>query len=431
MEKDNTAGNLRGRVLSMLIRTLEKGELGHLVLREIYEDPVLSSRDLAFINRLYSGTLEKLVYLDFILDVCSNVPVKKMKPVIRNILRMSLYQMEYMDAVPAPVSIDEGVKLTRKKGFASLTGFVNAVLRRADREVSGIELPPYVKVCAPEWLYTLISDQYGNETAEAFFTAVQQTEDGIRIRLCTGKETPESILQSLREDGCTVAVLKGVEDGYAISRFERLTSLKAFRDGKILVQDPSSLMAAQAALSLRPDPELVLDVCAAPGGKCLYIAEKCPQARVIARDISDKKTQKITENARRLGISNLEVQVHDARVSDPLLEGSADLVICDLPCSGLGVISRKPDILYRLKPEDLPSLQDLQREILDASARAVKPGGTLIYSTCTVNKGENEDNARWFVKEHQGFRNIYETQYLPGRDPYDGFYIAGFRLDKD
>ena len=415
-------------MLDMLIRTLEKGELSHQVLQQVYADPGLSSRDLAFINRLYSGTLEKLVYLDHVIGSFSSIPVRKMKPAIRNILRMSLYQMEFMDAVPVPVSIDEGVKLARKKGFSGLTGFVNGILRRADREAGQLSLPPYVKACAPEWIYDLITEQYGKEDAEAFFRAVQQTEEGTRIRLCLSGSTKEGIITSLQEDGCVVTPLEGLEDCCSISGFDRLTSLRAFQNGEILIQNPSSVMAARTAVEQMPDPELVVDVCAAPGGKSLYVAEKCPGARVIARDLTSQKTERIMENARRMKIRNVEAQVYDARIPDPELKERADVVICDLPCSGLGVISRKPDILYRLKKQDLEDLALLQREILDAARMYVKPGGVLVYSTCTVNRQENEENAEWFVGNSGGeFSMISERQYLPGRDPFDGFYVASFR----
>lgn len=422
------SNDLRYLVLNMLIRTFEKGELSHIVLREIYEDSSMSPRDLSFVNRLYSGTLEKVVYLDYLIEAYSQIPLRKMKPVIRNILRMSLYQMRFMDSVPVSAAINEGVKLTRKKGLSGLTGFVNGVLRRADREADQLPLVPWVELSAPQWLYQMMTEQYGQEAAEAFFQKIQQTEEGIRIRLCLNEEKPEEILQSLKKEGCHLEPIEGVDFGYCLSGFQRLTSLKAFRKGQILIQDPSSLFAAQTALRLKPNADLVVDVCAAPGGKCLYIAEKCPEAKVIARDLSESKVNKILENAARIGIRNLEVQIRDARIVDPDLNAMADLVICDLPCSGLGVISRKPDILYRLKPEDLLSLSSLQREILQAAQAMVKPGGILLYSTCTVNREENEENTKWFLKSFD-FQLEYEKQFLPGRDPYDGFYIAGFCRD--
>ena len=465
----------------MLVRTLEQDTLSHKVLQDVYDDKGLSDKDLAFIKRLYSGTLEKLVYLDYVLDRYSKLPVRKMKPVIRNILRMSVYQLRFMDSVPAYTCINEAVKLTRKRGFHNLTGFVNGVLRKVDREAEGLELPDNIRACAPKWIYDLIAAQYGKETADAFFQAVQDSPNETHIRICShhgclaesisvnnlnedrnthckgfnknfsGNSNDSvdinlsdnsdfsRVIESLKRDGCTVCPLPPVDGAYAISGFRRLSSLKAFRNGDIIIQDPSSILAAQAALidhlqyEDHPDqpmtglgPPLIVDVCAAPGGKSLYIAQECPDARIIARDLTESKAEKIRENMDRLHISNIEVQVFDARKEDSSLKDKADVVVADLPCSGLGVIAGKPDILYRLKEEDLESLAELQRQILGTVQAYVKKGGILVYSTCTVNKGENHDNTRWFL-EHYPFELLEEQQFLPGRDPYDGFYIARFR----
>ena len=416
------AAEIRNKALSMLIRTLEQDTLSHIVLQELYEDKSVSDRDIAFLKRLYTGTLEKLVFLDYVLDQFSKVPVRKMKPVIRNILRMSLYQLRFMDGVPAYTCINEAVKLTRKRGFHNLTGFVNGVLRHAQRDADRLELPDHVRACAPAWIYDLLTDQYGNASAEAFFQAIQDRSPETCIRICGSKK---DVLDSLRREGCTVRELMPETGACAISGFHRLSSLSAFQSGDIIIQDPSSILAAQAALIDNPKPELVVDVCAAPGGKSLYIAQYSPDSRIIARDLTEYKAGKIRENIERLHVSNIEVQVYDARTEDPALKEQADVVVADLPCSGLGVIAGKPDILYRLKPEDLTSLAALQQQILSTVQAYVKKGGTLVFSTCTVNQGENQKNTRWFLKNHP-FELIREEQFLPGRDPYDGFYIARF-----
>jgi len=407
----------------MLIRTLEQDTLSHQVLKDVYEDKSLSEKDLAFIKRLYSGTLEKLTALDYILDQFSSLPVRKMKPVIRNILRMSLYQMQYMGSVPVYTSIDEAVKLTRKRGLRQLTGFVNGILRNADRKASQLELPDHIKACAPKWIYDLLIRQYGKKAADDFFQAVQNASSETCIRIC-GPADP--ILESLMQDGCSIRECLPESGAYAISGFRRLGSLKAFQEGNIIIQDPSSILAAQAALIDDPSPAMVIDVCAAPGGKSLYIAQKSPGSRIIARDLTPQKADKIRENIDRLHVSNMEVQVFDARKDDPALHEQADVVVADLPCSGLGVIAGKPDILHRLRQEDLTSLSALQKQILGTVQAYVKKGGILIYSTCTVNRGENQDNTRWFLKHHP-FQLLQEQQFLPGKDPFDGFYIARFK----
>lgn len=415
----------------MLIKTLEQDALSHKVLQDVYDEKGLSDKDLAFIKRLYSGTLEKLVLLDYVLDQFSKLPVRKMKPVIRNILRMSLYQMLYMDGVPVYTCINEAVKLTRKRGFSQLTGFVNGVLRNADRKAGQLQFPDHVKACVPKWIYDLLTQQYGKADADLFFQAIQNASSETRIRICCNEtnqeeEHTEEILESLRKDGCTVKELLPELGAYAICGFQRLGGLKAFQNGSIIIQDPSSVLAAQAALIDDPSPEIVLDVCAAPGGKSLFIAQHSPGTRIIARDLTKQKTDKIRENMERLHITNIEVQVFDAREEDGAMKEQADVVVADLPCSGLGVIAGKPDILYRLKQNDLTALADLQKQILGTVQAYVKKGGILVYSTCTVNQGENQDNTRWFL-EHYPFKLLHEQQFLPGKDPYDGFYIARFQ----
>ncbi len=422
--------NLRNIVLNMLSATLEQGQLSHLVINDTFADEQLTAQDRAFINRVYSGTLEKLVYLDYVIEQFSSVKLKKMKPLVRNILRMSLYQMKFMDSVPDYTCIDEAVRLTRKRGLTNLTGFVNGILRNIQRESDKLELPDYVKACAPKWLYNLVRDQYGADVAGRFFDAVQQTGSETIIRFNLIKDTPEHIIRLLEDDGCRVRHIEGTQSAYAISGFEKLTGLAAFKHGLIIMQDISSMMAVELASDGSIKNELTIDVCAAPGGKSLYMAEKYPEARIISRDLTEYKVGLIKENIKRLGIKNIETQVYDATVQDRSMTGKADIVIADLPCSGLGVIRRKPDIMYRLKPEDLTELMLLQRKILETVKHYVKPGGILMFSTCTINKQENEENTRWFLDNNPDFELEIERQLIPGADDCDGFYAARMKKIK-
>ena len=422
--------NLRNIVLNMLSATLEKGQLSHLVINDTFADEQLTAQDRAFVNRVYSGTLEKLVYLDYVIEQFSSVKLKKMKPLVRNILRMSLYQMKFMDSVPDYTCIDEAVRLTRKRGLANLTGFVNGILRNIQRESDKLELPDYVKTCAPKWLYDLVRNQYGAATAERFFDAVQQTDNETIIRFNLIKDTSEHIIRLLEDDGCRVRHIEGTQNAYAISGFEKLTGLAAFKQGLIIMQDISSMMAVELAADGRIKNELTIDVCAAPGGKSLYMAEKYPEARIISRDLTEYKVGLIKENIKRLGIKNIETQVYDATVQDRSMTGKADIVIADLPCSGLGVIRRKPDIMYRLKPGDLTNLMLLQRKILETVKHYIKPGGILLFSTCTINKQENAENTRWFLGNNPDFELEIERQLIPGTDDCDGFYAARMKKIK-
>lgn len=422
--------NLRNTVLNMLDATLEKGQLSHLVINNAFSEEQLSAQDRAFINRTYSGTLEKLVYLDYVIEHFLSVKLKKLKPVIRNILRMSIYQMKFMDSVPDYTCINEAVRLTKKRGLSNLTGFVNGILRNIQREADGLELPDYVKSCAPKWIYELVNCQYGRAAAEKFFEAVQRTDNETVIRFNLIKDNPENIIRLLESEKCNVRKIEGSEGAYAIRGFDDLTSLTAFKEGLIIMQDISSMMAVELAAAGNPRNELTIDVCAAPGGKSLYMAEKYPEARIISRDITKYKAGLIEENVKRLGIRNIKPQVYDATVLDETMIGKADIVIADLPCSGLGVIKRKPDIMYRLKREDLPELVTLQRKILETVHNYVKPGGILMYSTCTINKTENEENTHWFLDNHAEFELETHRQLIPGTDDYDGFYAAKMKKIK-
>ena len=413
----------------MLIDTLEKGKLSHLVLQDALKpDPSgqTDHQERAFITRVFSGTLERLVYLDYHIDAVSSVRVRKMKPVIRNLLRMSLYQMWFMDSVPSYSCIDEAVKLARKRGFSNLTGFVNAVLRNLDRRQELPDLPEYVKLSVPLWIYELMTEQYGKQTTQDFFREIRKESKETFIRLCRISASEEEILQSLEEEGVSLRCVDSRTRCYAVSGFSGLTELTAFRKGWFVVQDPSSALCAETAVKNAAEIRLVLDTCAAPGGKSMYIAEHLPDSLVIARDLSESKIALIRENLKRTGIRNVTLQTFDASVFDPVMEEKADLVLADLPCSGLGVIRKKPDILYRLKKEDLDSLCALQKKILTAAKRYVKPGGILMYSTCTVNRSENQDMAQWILQD-SAFRLLEEKQFLPGRDPFDGFYYAKFQ----
>lgn len=419
--------NLRNIVLTMLTETLDKGEFSHNIINKVFSDSTLSYRDRAFINRLYSGTLEKIVLIDYAIGQFSSVPMKKMKAVIRNILRMSVYQLHFMDSVPAHSCIDEAVKLTRKRGFSNLTGFVNGILRKIQREFVNLDLPENVKVSMPEWLYKLIIEQYGKEDGNLYFQSGEKKRSETIVRFNLMKATSQQIIDILEKDGCKVVKYGTLDSAYLISGFESLTSLKAFKQGLIIMQDISSMIAVETAAADTVDNKLIIDVCAAPGGKSLFMAEKFPQATVISRDLTEYKISLIKENVKRLGIKNIKTEVHDALINDESYKEKADIVIADLPCSGLGVIGKKPDILYRVKESDLENLAMLQRNILDVVQNYVKPGGILLYSTCTVNKKENEENTAWFLKKY-GFILESEKQFIPGKDDTDGFYIA--RLKK-
>lgn len=447
--------NEREIVLEVLLEITENGQFSHIILRDVLNKyQYLEKRDRAFITRVVDGTLEHMIEIDYILDQFSKVKVKKMKPVIRGILRSAVYQFKYMDSVPDHAVCSEAVKLAVRKGFSGLRGYVNGVLRAVARGLDRVEYPKdrmkelSVRYSCPEWILDLWKKTYEPDVIEAML-ADFQTEKPLTVRCCLNRTTPELLKEELEAEGLQVTGHPYLPYALCISGYDHLDELDAFRNGLFTVQDISSMLVSEIA-----DPRAgaeVIDVCAAPGGKALHMAEKILLAdeasgtqtcgHVEARDLTDGKVELIRENISRLGLENISAVCMDASVPDEASVKKADIVIADLPCSGLGVIGKKPDLRYRAAPEGIESLIRLQRRILECVQDYVKPGGTLVYSTCTVNPGENEENVYRFLEEHPEFRpadikdRLCEElkgsvtdggflQLLPGIHQSDGFFIA-------
>ena len=401
----NQQVNTRELILGILLEVNKEGQYSHLVIRSTLEKyQYLEKQERAFITRVCEGTLEYKLRLDYILNRFSTVPAEKMKPVIRELLRSSVYQILYMDSVPDSAVCNEAVKLARKKGFYNLTGFVNGVLRKIAREYGSIRFPgkeepeEYLSVIysMPKWLVQRFLEQYGFEKTEKMLEAfLKEKPTTIRIREYLVEK--EAVLESLKSQKVTVEKAPYVENAYYVKDYDYLPALDAFRVGSIQVQDVSSMLVGDIAAPKEGD--YVIDLCAAPGGKTLCIADKLKgTGRVDARDISRTKTDYIRENAIRQNFLNVVVTEKDATQLDSDSLEKADIVLADVPCSGLGVMGRKTDIKYKLNPAKIQELAGLQREILEQASTYVKPGGTLIYSTCTIGKEENQDNVEWFLR---------------------------------
>lgn len=431
------AVNTRELALGILMEVLEQGAYSHLVLRAVLEKhQYLDKRERAFLTRLTEGTIQRMVELDYILNQFSKVSVPKMKPLIRNLLRMSVYQIKYMDAVPASAVCNEAVKLAKKRGFASLGGYVNGVLRNIDRNLAAVTYPDEatqpiralsVRYSAPEWLIQQWVDDYGDARAREILEA-SLTEAPLTIRTNLAKVTPKELKDKLKEEGVTVdlAVTWGdpkLSYAFALSGVNYLNGLSAFREGLFYVQDISSMLVAEYAAPKQGD--YCIDVCGAPGGKGLHIAEKLQgTGHVEVRDLSERKVALIEENITKYGMTNISAKRWDATVPDETAVRRADIVIADLPCSGLGVLRKKTDIKYRMSREQEEELVLLQRRILDTVAAYVKPGGTLLYSTCTIHRAENEGNVAWFTGGHPEFCLMEQRQLFPQRGAGDGFFFA-------
>lgn len=428
--------NERQIVLEILLAVTRDGAYCHLATADVLEKyQFLDKKSRAFITRLSAGTLERMIEIDYILDQFSKTPVRKMKPVIRCILRSGVYQLKYMDAVPSSAACNEAVRLAEKRGFGALKGFVNGVLRSIDRALQNDavaypdETTDFVHYAGihyslPEWIVQLWVEQRGvEETKQICENLYTRTATAIRVN--TNRTTKEALTEELAKDGITVTESDLVEDAFYISGYDYLQALPAFHAGDFYVQDVSSMLSVLAA-GIKPGDEVV-DVCAAPGGKAIYAAQLLEHTgHVQARDLTDHKVELIEENIDRCQMDNMDALVWDATIPDETIVGAKDVVIADLPCSGLGILRKKPDIRFHQKPEQLQELAQLQREILSVVQAYTKSGGTLVFSTCTINRGENEDNTAWFLENYPMFQLQEEKQLLVD-EQHDGFYYAVFR----
>lgn len=454
MTKETPRRTPREIALDVLMDITEKNIHSHKVMNKIlikYQS--LEKQDRAFITRICEGTLERLITIDYIIDQYTRIKIKKMKPFIRNLLRLSVYQIKFMDQTPDFAVCNEAVNLAKKRGFRNLSGFVNGVLRGIIRDPKKIIFPDEKKspvkflsitYSMPEWLISNLLKQYDYPTIKVMLESFLK-EKKTTIRCNLNQISADKLKISLEKAGLDVEMGRYLPYALHISKFDSLDKLEEFKKGYFQVQDESSMLVGQITdvekKMKKSSKILVIDVCAAPGGKSLHIAEKLKEnGRVVARDISEQKVSLIQENMKRLHIDNIEVQIHDALQLDNKMIEKADIVIADLPCSGLGVIGKKPDIKYNMNQEIQQKLIVLQRNILEIVQKYVKPGGTLLYSTCTVNKEENIDNVTWFLERFKYKLDSIESylpetlksestkegyiQLIPGIHDTDGFFIA-------
>lgn len=435
-------------VLDMLMEILEDKKFSHNILgNTLRKHQQLQKQERAFISRLCIGTLKQYITLDYVINQFASLPITKMKPLIRNLLRMSVYQIMYMDQIPVSAVCNEAVKLAKKRSFTKLSGFVNGILRNIARNVSTLAFPDRekepaayleVRYSTPRWLIERLLVQYEFPTVEAMFNASLRDKE-LTVRCNQSKITPDQLRQCLLEEGVAVEASEYLKYAFKLKDFDYLEGLESFRKGYYTVQDVSSMLVCQTA-GIR-EQDFVLDLCAAPGGKALHAAEIAN--KVNARDLTKRKIRLIQANIERMGFTNVETLVWDATKEDTSLLFSADVVIADLPCSGLGILGKKPDIKYNLTPEQLQELVVLQRSILMQAKNYVKVGGTLMFSTCTVNREENLDNRNWFLKNFD-FEAVSLEEHLPAelfcastKEGYlqlvqgihntDGFFLAKMR----
>ncbi len=458
----------REAVLEILGKIREDGTYSHIAVKDVLdrcEREGMDRRQRAFVKRLAEGVTERRIELDDIIRKYTRKGVR-IRPVIRDILRMGIFQILYMDAVPDPAACNEAVKLTKAAGKKELAGFVNGILRTVVREKDIIqEMPGSMETGSakgsdtpdspaersrrysmPEWIIRMWDEQLGvNETEQLLASLLEIRPVVIRFDDRCSSERREKVLEQMKELGVTVQNGRFLPYCRELTGTDSISALPGYREGLWTVQDESSMMVAEAAgLS---GGETVVDICAAPGGKSMHCASKLLSAgkpgQVHAFDLSKGKVAQIEKNVRRMHLTNVTAAQRDALMPIPEEEKeTADVLLCDLPCSGLGVIGRKRDIKYHVTPKQLEELADLQKRILRNAVSYLKEGGVLIYSTCTINRGENGQIAA-FIEEELGLTpdplaphlpegilnrrpGTHELQLLPHVHGTDGFYLARF-----
>lgn len=441
--------NGREAVLNILLELEGQTEYSNALIAAVLDKyDYLDSREKAFIKRVSEGCIERRIQIDYVLDQYSKTPVIKMKPLIRELLRMSVYQLLFMEHIPDAAVCNEAVKLAKKRGFKPLQGYVNGVLRNIARGHGEIAYPDrekepdaYLSVCysMPLWLVVHFRETYGTDACEKILAAsLERRPVNLRLKEGLSAEEKRHLFAAWEAAGVTVRQHPYHPCAVMVQGAAGIRKLAGYDEGLFAVQDVSSILAVEAA-GIAPG-DTVIDVCAAPGGKTLYAAQKLEKSgKVIACDVSAYKTDKIEENRRRMGAENISVLVQDARLRNENLVGRADVLLADVPCSGLGVIGHKQDIKYRVTRESLKEIQVLQKDIITNVIDYIKPGGTLLYSTCTLNPGENGEMVEWICRTF-GMERVSMAgqlpdvlkdeaesgmlQLLPGIHESDGFFMA-------
>ena len=425
------------KVILELLNEADQGRYSNKLVQDVQVRDDLDARDKGFISKILYGVIENRIYLDYVIRKFSSIRLKKIEPEILNVLRMSAYQIMYLDKVPNSAAVDEAVKLTKKINKRH-SGFVNGILRSLIRDVDTVKLPTAenerlsVQYSHPLWLVERWISLFGASFTEDLLKANNETPKMV-LRTNTILINREDLMTKLSFEGLDVEKSAIVEEGIIVNQLNdrSIDEIKWFIDGYFTVQDESSMMIGHVI-----DPqekEKVLDLCSAPGGKTTHMAQLMNnKGQVFACDVSDAKLKLVKENVRRLKLNNVRMMINDATVLNEEFVDGFDRVLLDAPCSGLGIIRRKPDIKYQKTEEDILSLNELQKSMLEHAAKYVKVGGVLVYSTCTIEPRENSILVDAFLKMNDGFEKVAindtnDLQLYPNVDETDGFYACKLR----
>lgn len=452
--RNSAAPTARSVALQVLTAVEQEGAYSNLLLNGALQKSGLTGPDAGLATELVYGTIQRLNTIDYFLEPFVTKGLAKLAPWVRNLLRLSFYQLHYLDRIPPHAAVNEAVNLAKKKGHQGISGMVNGVLRSVLRRKEELRLPEgldsvrriALEHSHPEWMASLWIRQYGEAAAEAICRANNEPPSvSVRVnRLKTGRD---EMLRLMEAQGLRVSASPISPDGIVVHSGGNMALTSWYRDGLISVQDESSMLVAEA---LDPQPGMtVLDCCAAPGGKTCHIAEIMEgRGRVLANDIHPHKAKLIEDHAKRLGLTPVDPISGDAlQLTDRFAAASFDRILLDAPCSGLGVIRRKPDLKWAKTPGDIQEIAGVQQALLDSVCGLLKPGGLLVYSTCTIEPRENAERVVSFLSRHPEFeledgpdgwkrRGPLEAaagrveaglQILPQDAHSDGFYIARLR----
>ena len=443
----------RQEAFAVLVKIQRRGAYSNLALDAALRQGDWDARTSAMTCALVYGCLEHLLTLDYNLARYLRQPLKKLSPEVLTALRIGACQLLFFDKVLPGAAVNSSVSLVKDGKFAFAAGMVNAVLRKI--AANGLRLPPEdapehlsVRFSVPQWLVTLWTQGYGAEHCRGLLEAMQEPAPLV-IRVNTAKTTRAALRQALADEGVEAADDPLTPHGLRLARCGAVEKLKSFGEGLFHVQNSASQLCC-ALLDAQPG-ERILDVCAAPGGKSFSLAMDCqnPQnpaesGQVFSCDLYESRLSLITQGVKRLGLTNIICRIADAETENPdFLQEKADKVLCDVPCSGLGILRQKPEIRYK-NASDIDKLPDLQYRILCSGSSSLRSGGLLVYSTCALNPAENEQVCGRFLAQHPEFAAVSVPERLPALAPFtqgdapyvtlmphirgcDGFFLAAFR----
>lgn len=436
--------NSRKTAFKVLLKIEQDGAYSNIALNNAVKEGELSPLDAAFTSALVYGVLERKITLDYIIKQYSKIPLRKIELKTKIILRLGLLQMAFMDKVPESAAVNESVKLAKQQKLQKSSGFINAILRSFARDNCKVKYPDIknkaeyysVKYSCPQPLVKLWLESYGEENAKGILEKLSGRPN-IYARVNTLRTTAEKLIDALADDKVKAEKVDFPENSVRLADTGSIERLKAYKGGLFHIQDLSSQLCTYFLSAEKG--QTVLDICSAPGGKTFTTAEYMHNSgKIIACDMYEHKLKLIEKGAKRLGIDIVETCLRDGSSDENPLP-MADRILCDVPCSGLGVLSRKPEIRYKDDIIDT-NLADIQYKILCESAKYLKKGGKLVYSTCTLNPQENNKNTAKFLAEHSDFEGValelhpqlgrayeeqpYEITLMPHSYDGDGFYIA-------